>query len=111
MSIEERFGQRVRELRTGRGWSQEKLAEEMTVRGFQLHQTQVGKIESGARPVHLGEVHMLADVLGVALTDLIAAEPMAEPVADPYGEGYAAGFRDGQQECARKVRAALGEAS
>lgn len=106
MTIEERFGQRVRELRTERGWSQEKLAEEMTAREFQLHQTQVGKIESAGRPVSLGEAAVLAAVLGVTVFELLGPEP---PKVDRFGEGYAAGHRDGQRECARKVRAALGE--
>lgn len=56
------LGRRLKVLRGERGWSQERLAEELRARGFQMHQMTVSKIETGRRPVTVSEVFELAAV-------------------------------------------------
>lgn len=56
MDIRKKFGERVRELREGRGWSQEDLAE---VSG--LHRTYVSGIERGTRNPTLLIIQRLAN--------------------------------------------------
>ncbi|MGW4411188.1 helix-turn-helix domain-containing protein [Nonomuraea sp. NPDC004702] len=82
--LETLFGQRVRRLRVGRGWSQEELAERLTQVGLQFHQTQVGKLESGSRPIRLNEAQALALIFDTPLSNLLddSAPAKSEPFAD-----------------------------
>lgn len=82
------FGQRVRELRLARGWSQEDLAERLTALGFQFHQTQIGKMENGGRPIRLNEAGALAAIFEVPLPDLIATPVLgtSDPIYDQIAE-------------------------
>jgi len=65
MSILLKFGIRVREIRTQRGFSQEKLAE---LSG--LHRTYVGSVERGERNISLRNLQKIALALGVTLEEL-----------------------------------------
>ena len=65
--IRTRFGARVRELRTDRGWSQEVLADNAG-----LHRTYIGSIERGEQNVSLQNIEKLAATLGVSLAELFA---------------------------------------
>lgn len=69
-----RFGQRIRDLREAKGWSQEVLA---TAAG--VHRTHVSLIENAKREVQLDTVEKLADALGVAARDLFP--PDAPPAS------------------------------
>lgn len=60
-----RFGDRVRQLRTDRGWSQEQLAEKA-----QLHRTYVVEVERGHRNASLDVIEALAVALGVGAAEL-----------------------------------------
>ena len=60
------FGQRLRELRAERGWSQEDLAHEAD-----LHRTYVGSVERGERNISLDNIYALADALKVRASDLV----------------------------------------
>lgn len=60
------FGERVRELRTARGLSQELLAE---VTGF--HRTYIGMNERGERKLSLSNVAVFAHVFGVSVSGLL----------------------------------------
>ena len=71
---ETRAGQRVRELRQERGWSQTDLARRLGAYGFDLTQTTVAKLERGARPIRLNEVAALADIFGVPVSDLVGGD-------------------------------------
>ncbi len=61
-----RFGQRLREVRKGRGISQEKLAE---LAG--LHRTYVSSVERGERNISLLNIESLARALGVKMAELM----------------------------------------
>lgn len=60
-----RFGERVRELRLARGWSQETFAHEA---GF--HRAYVGGIEHGKRNVSFDNLLAIAKAFGVSPGDL-----------------------------------------
>lgn len=60
-----KLGNRVRRLRTEKGWSQEKLAEKCG-----LHRTYLGSIERGERNVSLANLSRIARSLGVTLEEL-----------------------------------------
>lgn len=65
--IRTRFGLRVRQLRTERGWSQEHFAD---LAG--LHRTYVGAIERGEQNISLENIEKLAATLGVTLAELFS---------------------------------------
>lgn len=57
-----KFGQRVRELRKERGWSQEEFAERCD-----LHRTYIGAIERGEQNVSLENISKIAAALRLDL--------------------------------------------
>lgn len=59
------FGQRVRQQRVERGWSQERLAEECG-----LHRTYIGSIERGERNLSLLNIYKIGRALGVNIVEL-----------------------------------------
>ena len=65
-NIKSEVGRKVRELREGRGWSQEEL-------GFQsgLHRNYIGGIERGERNVAIMNIAKLAKAFGVRPKDLL----------------------------------------
>lgn len=66
MDALKRFGQKVRDLRTKKGISQERLAE---LSG--LHRTYISSLELGKRNVSLINIHALAKALGVTPDKLL----------------------------------------
>jgi transcriptional regulator with XRE-family HTH domain len=63
--IQARFGQRIRDLRKARGFSQEGFAAECG-----LDRTYIGGIERGERNLSLQNINLLATTLGMSLSDL-----------------------------------------
>lgn len=61
-----RFGERLRELRSKKGISQEELAERAG-----LHRTYVSSVERGERNISLVNIEHLARALGVTLAELM----------------------------------------
>ncbi len=61
-----KFGRRLREVRRGRGISQEKLAE---LAG--LHRTYVSSVERGERNISLLNIESLAQALQVKMSELM----------------------------------------
>lgn len=59
------FGNRVRDLRRSRGYSQESLADEVG-----LHRTYIGAIERGEQNVSIDNIAKLAKALKVNIADL-----------------------------------------
>lgn len=60
-------------MREARGWSQTELAENLAKHGFEYHQTTIGKLESGSRPLRIGELFAMAHVFEVSAIDLVKA--------------------------------------
>lgn len=69
MDALKRFGQKVRELRTKKGVSQEKLAE---LSG--LHRTYISTLELGKRNVSIKNIYKLAKALEVLPDELLKHE-------------------------------------
>lgn len=69
MNATKLFGQKVRELRTKKGLSQEKLAE---LSG--LHRTYISSLELGKRNVSLNNIYALAKALDVTPDKLLKPE-------------------------------------
>ena len=63
--IKQAFGNRMRQLRLEKGWSQEELAQHVG-----LHRTYIGSVERGERHVSLVNIVRLADALNVELKQL-----------------------------------------
>ena len=59
------FGQRIQELRKLKGWSQEGFANECG-----LDRTYIGGVERGERNVSLDNIALIAETLGVSLSEL-----------------------------------------
>lgn len=65
------FARRLRTLREQAETTQQQLADRMTAVGHKMHRSAIAKIESGDRPVSIGEAVQLAGQLGVTLMELI----------------------------------------
>jgi transcriptional regulator with XRE-family HTH domain len=63
--LQRRLGDRVRDLRVKKGWSQDVFADKS---GF--HRAQVGAFERGEMNLTLASLHLLAETLGVRIVDL-----------------------------------------
>ncbi len=74
--IRSRFGTRIRQLRTERGWSQEAFADKVG-----LHRTYIGSIERGEQNLSLQNIERLAATLGVSLAELLS--PFTDKPAPP----------------------------
>jgi len=61
-----RFGRKVRKLRQAKGLSQEAFAAECGV-----DRTYMGGIERGERNVALRNINLIADTLGISLSELM----------------------------------------
>lgn len=70
---ERQFGRVIRQMREARGWSQAELAARLASIGFEYHQTTIGKLESGARALRIGELFAMSSVFEVQAADLLAA--------------------------------------
>jgi transcriptional regulator with XRE-family HTH domain len=68
------FARRLRAARKQAGVTQKQLADRMADCGHRMLQSTVAKIESGERPVSIGEAVQLAGVLGASLMDLVTDE-------------------------------------
>ena len=64
--IKVKFGQQVKQLRLGKGYSQEKLAELSN-----LDRTYIPGIESGKRNVSIVVVEKIAKAFGITLSELL----------------------------------------
>ena len=61
------LGERIRKQRLARGWTQERLAEKC-----EIHRTFIGSVERGERNVSILNLRVIAQVLRVALGDLVS---------------------------------------
>jgi len=63
--IQRKLGDRIRKLRTRKGWSQEQFA---AVSG--LHRTYIGAVERGEKNLTLSTIHTLAKTLDTSIAQL-----------------------------------------
>jgi transcriptional regulator with XRE-family HTH domain len=61
-----KFGERVKKMRTAKGWSQEQLAKRA-----RLHRTYIGSIERSERNISLINIERIAKAFGMAPWQLI----------------------------------------
>ncbi len=92
-SVTRHVADRVRSLRSERGWSAQQLANECARVGMpSLSRGTIAKIESGVRKsITAEEVAVLADVLGVTPTSLLAAGSVPVPAAERSRGRHVAG--------------------
>lgn len=64
--ILKKFGQKVKKLREGKGWTQEELAKKSG-----LHRTYIGSIERSERNVSLVNIGKIAKALGLSVDKLV----------------------------------------
>jgi transcriptional regulator with XRE-family HTH domain len=67
------FAQCLRAAREAARLTQQQVADKMSGRGYPMRQNTISTIEGGSRLVWLGEAVALADIVGVSLTELLAA--------------------------------------
>ena len=79
IAVRRSFGQRVRQLRRQRGWSQEHLA---LTSG--LDRSYMGGVERGQRNVSLDNIAALALALGVEVRALFPSADKAAPMGAEY---------------------------
>ncbi|MDR3617974.1 MAG: helix-turn-helix transcriptional regulator [Paludisphaera borealis] len=72
------FGNRVRELRKSRGWSQEEFAHRVG-----LDRSYVGGVERGERNVSLENICLIAQALGLPTSELFIAWGAGRTPDDP----------------------------
>lgn len=75
------FARRVRDVRKQAEMTQAQLAARMTSAGYKIDNTAISRIESGDRPVSIGEAVHLAGFLGVPLVELVT-DPGANTEAE-----------------------------
>lgn len=64
-TMRKKFGKRIRELRTQKGWSQEKFADEVGV-----HRTYIGAVERGEQNIALDNIDRIAKQLRISVEEL-----------------------------------------
>lgn len=66
INIQKKFGEKLKEIRTQKGLSQEKLAFKSG-----LHRTYISDIERGARNVSLVNIEKISKALGISNSELL----------------------------------------
>ena len=74
------LGQRIKQLRAERGWSQEEFAEICRV-----HRTYMGHIERGEKNLSFGSIVRVANALGVSLAELFKGLETGESFSSTAG--------------------------
>jgi transcriptional regulator with XRE-family HTH domain len=102
------LGHRVRVLRTGKGWSQLRLAELAVESGLrEWRRPLIANLEAGHRRLDLGEAIVLASVFGVPLLDLLPAERLLltehRAMSPQQVRWYLSGGLDGKEDRTRDL--------
>lgn len=72
--VDVQFGQRFKDARETKGWSQAETAKRLQQRGLRIYDSTVARIEAGARPVKLTELVAAAALFGVSIDALVQHE-------------------------------------
>ncbi|MEU7696664.1 helix-turn-helix transcriptional regulator [Microbispora hainanensis] len=84
--IDRIVGQRVRDLRLRRGWTQQDVVVRLRSYDISLHQTAIARLEAGRRAVGISEAVSLARVFGVSLNDLVTPRISIEAIKELEAE-------------------------
>lgn len=68
-------GERIRQARKKKGWSQGELAEQLQLAGLDIGQIAVSRMETGKRVIPDYELPILAEVLHVTVYWLLGIKP------------------------------------
>lgn len=99
------IGQRLKDLREERGWSQAEVVSRMRQRGIAyINTSTLSRIESGTRPVRLTEAKGFSYVFGVSMHYLIAAADTLMRVTTRFRIG-----REAQAQFKTMLAKAVGE--
>jgi len=78
LTAEQLFGRQVKEARLSRGWSQDQLARRLREEyDLDLHQTAIGRMESGTRAIRYNEVSALASLLEIEIRPYHRVRPLS----------------------------------
>ena len=80
-------GPQVRKWRAGKGWSQERLAAKLQLRGWDVSRDSVASLELQRRRVPDCEMLFLARVLGITLADLFPKNVVLGRVGPQFQAG------------------------
>ena len=69
MNLQQKFGQRVRELRTAKGWSQEALAYKAGI-----DRTYMTDVENGKRNISIQNIEKIITALNITLQDFFNSD-------------------------------------
>lgn len=72
MNLDQRFGASMKALRIERGWSQRDLASQLINKRMPVDASAVSRMESGARSLRLSEAGLVAEALGVTVSDMLS---------------------------------------
>ena len=75
-------GRQLALLRAERGWSQSEVTRRMAAYGYSWHQTTVGRIERGKRPLRLNELVHLSAMFGVSPIRVIVPNVTPDRLSD-----------------------------
>jgi transcriptional regulator with XRE-family HTH domain len=101
---EEIAGRKLNSLRTEHGWSQAEVARRMEAYGYSWHQTTVGRIESGQRPLRLNEVVHVAAMFGVNPIQFLVPNVRPERLTEDIKAS-----EEGREEVLRQLKDAKAE--
>ncbi|MFB4294692.1 helix-turn-helix transcriptional regulator [Nonomuraea sp. ATR24] len=90
--LRRQFGQRLRELREGRGLTQEQLGELAEV-----DRKTINRIENGMYSPHLDKLFQIADALSIPPRDLFEWDGVSRPADYHIGSGHARFPREHQR--------------
>lgn len=62
---EKEFGNRIRQAREAKGYTQEKLATKMQLQGCDITRSAIAKIEVGQRHIYPDEIKLIAEILEI----------------------------------------------
>ncbi|RLZ02888.1 hypothetical protein CWC38_08715 [Kocuria tytonicola] len=95
----------MRELRAQRGYSQKRLADELTAGGVELDASAVSRMEKGTRSLRLSEAMAVAEVLSTTLDRMIVTDRGDSSVREALAliKQFDDSLKSVEQEIARAV--------
>ncbi len=70
-AVEKRIGQNIRALREAKGFTQDRLAAKLQIRGCDITRSAVAKIEAGQRHLYPDELILIKEILDVSYEEIL----------------------------------------